>query len=795
MRRFLKVIGTLCLIGILSGAMFMGLFFHYIKTDIMDSPISDINLSEIPVNLSSTIWYKDEETGQYAQWVQLASKENRTWIEYNAIPKDFEHAFVAIEDQRFYQHHGVDWKRTVAAALNMFTNGKTFGGSTITQQLIKNITDDDEVTIKRKVTEICRALKLEQKYDKDVIIEWYMNIIYFGHGQYGIGSAAKYYFNKDVSSLTLAEMCSITGITNNPSKYSPYRYPENNKIRQEIILDKMLELGYIDEETCEAAKAEPLHFVEHTQSQNNGTEVYPYYVDAVIEDVIEWFEQEYGVTESQATTMLYYGGYDIYTCVDMHVQKKMDAIYQDLEQIPKTRDGKQLQSSMVVIDPYTGDIIGLEGGVGKKTVARGLNWATSSLGRRPPGSSFKPIAVYGPAIDQGLITPTSVLLDTEGVKLNGIDWMPKNDNHKHYGSVSIRYGIVHSLNTIAAQVMDKLTPAASFEFLTQKLHMDLEAADCDYAPLAVGQLSIGTTTREMASAYTIFPSGGIYKQGRTFSEIRDHEGNVICENKPITKQAISEKTAYWITDILQEAVKSGTGAGARLSKMPCAGKTGTTSNNRDRWFVGYTPYYVGAVWTGYETPAKISVSGNPASALWKKVMTSIHEDLEYKKFAKPEDTALEPIKQEEIKSFPYYIHGIVTDYDGIVSSLYYEQSGWGHEGDWITVQAKNIDGYVCEGSTAATFQISAGGENAAIFHYAPAQSTQQPVNPVTPEMPTTPETSDPWNNSSLITEPWQQGDSWVYGEDWQNQPVDWGWQNGNQSLPEAADDWNRMYAW
>lgn len=791
MRRFLKIFGTLCLIGILSFTMFMGLFLHYIKTDIMDSPISEISLSEMPVNLSSTIWYQDEDTGQWAQWVQLASKENRTWLDYNSIPLDFEHAFVAIEDQRFYQHHGVDWKRTVAAALNMFTSNSTFGASTITQQLIKNITNDNEVTIKRKVTEICRALKLEQKYDKETIVEWYMNIIYFGHGQYGIGAAAKYYFNKDVSSLSLAEMCSITGITNNPSKYSPYRYPENNKIRQEIILDKMLELGYIDEETCEEAKAETLHFAEHTESQNKGTEVYPYYVDAVIEDVITWFEQEYGVTESQATTMLYYGGYDIYTCVDMHVQKKMDTIYQDLDQIPQTRDGKQLQSSMVVMNPYTGDIVGIEGGVGKKTVARGLNWATSSLGRRPPGSSFKPIAVYAPAIDQGLITPSSVFLDADGVKLSGTDWMPNNDNLKHYGSVTIRYGIVRSLNTIAAQVMDKLTPAASFEFLTQKLHMSLESADCDYAPLAVGQLSLGTTTREMASAYTIFPNGGIYTQGRTFSEIRDHEGKVICENKPVTEQAISNKTAYWITDILQEAVKSGTGTGARLSGMPCAGKTGTTSSSKDRWFVGYTPYYVGAVWTGYETPAKISVSGNPASTLWKKVMTLIHEDLEYRDFSEPEDTALELIKQEETKSLPYYTQGISIGSDGTATSLYYEQVGWRKEGEWVSVQAKSLEGYTVTGNSEETFQISEGGDNTAIFQYTSSTPIPQPEEPISvmPETPVVPEITDPWNDSGLITEPWQEENPWMQGEEWQNQPVDWGWQNGNESLPEFGYDW------
>lgn len=790
MHRFWKVFGTLCLVGVLTGAMFTGLFLYYIKTNIMDSSISDITLSEVPVNLSSTIWYKDQETGQYMQWVQLATTENRIWVEYEDIPKDFEHAFVAIEDERFYQHHGVDWKRTIAAALNMFTDGKTFGGSTITQQLIKNITGDNEVTVKRKLLEICRALKLEKKYDKEDIIEWYMNIIFFGHSQYGIGAAAKYYFDKDVSSLTLAEMCSIAGITNNPSKYSPYIYPDNNKSRQELILDKMLELGYIDEATCEAAKSEPLHFAEHTESENNGTEAYPYYVDAVIEDAISWFEQEYNVSEKQATSMLYYGGYDIYTCVDMHVQEKMDQIYQNLDQIPKTRDGKQLQSSMVVIDPYTGDIVGLEGGVGKKTVARGLNWATSSLGRRPPGSSIKPIAVYAPAFEQGVITPSTMFLDAEGIHLKGTGWMPNNDDRRHHGYVSVRYGVVHSLNTIAAQVMDRLTPAASYDFLTQKLHMELEPDDRNYAPLSMGQLSIGTTAREMASAYTIFPTGGTYVQGRTFSEIRDHNGNVICENKPVTEQAINGKTANWMTDILQEAVRSGTGTGARLNNMPSAGKTGTTSDNKDRWFVGYTPYYVGAVWTGYETPAKISVSGNPAAALWKKVMTSLHEDLPYKDFAKADESNVKPIQEDQPVVLPYYVQGIATDQNGSEIVLYQEQVGSGTAGEWASAAPKQVPGYQATSSSSVSIQLSEYKENVVSFYYTQEPEVSMPVTPEEPKLPVYPDEIEPVPDdgmgTGLITEPWQENNPGAYQDDWQNQPVDWGWQNGNITLPEFS---------
>lgn len=636
----------------------------------MASPDANVDLASIPVNLSSTIYYKDKVSGEYVEWVALANAENRIWIDGNDIPALLEEAFIAIEDERFYEHQGVDWKRTIAAGINIITGDSTFGGSTITQQLIKNLTQDNEVTIKRKLLEICRALKLEQEHTKEEILEWYLNIIYFGYGQYGVGTAADYYFGKDVDQLTLAEMCSLAGIINNPSKYNPYVFPENNKKRQELILDKMLELGYIDQATCDMAKTEQLVF-SSTHSQGNETVIYPYYVDAVIDDVIEYFEQEYSVSQSQATVMLYYGGYHIYTCVDMDIQSKMDSVYQDISNIPQTRDGQTLQSSMVIIDPYTGDIVGLEGGVGEKSVSRGLNWATSPLARRPPGSSIKPISVYGPGIEMELITPDTVFLDSADIQLSGTDWFPKNDNGQHYGAVTVRYGVLRSLNTIAAQVMDKVTPSASYDFLVNKLHMTLEAADCDYAPLAVGQLTIGTTTREMASAYTIFPSGGTYIQGRTFSEIYDSDGNLVYENKPVTNQAISAITAYWMTDMLEDAVDSGTGTAAKLSGMPCAGKTGTTTDSKDRWFVGYTPYYVGAVWTGYEKPAEINVSGNPAAALWKQVMSLVHEDLEYKDFPVPEDTTLTPIQYYSFPEEP-------EEEDEFEEPGYYWNPGWAY---------------------------------------------------------------------------------------------------------------------
>lgn len=591
-------------IGLVTAFIFGSLFFYYIKADVMASDGVKLDLETMPVNLSSTIYYKDKASGQYVEWFTLQNTENREWVPESDIPTNFKNAFVSIEDQRFWTHHGVDVKRTAAAVLNVLTGKSVFGGSTITQQLIKNLTNDRDVTVKRKITEICRALTLEQQYSKEEILEWYMNIIYFGHGRYGIGAAAEYYFGKTVPELSLAEMCSIAGITNNPSKYDPYARPENNIKRRNLILDKMVEQGYISEWVASEAKHEELVLSEHSSQERSGTVVYPYYADAVIEDVIQYFQDSAGVSEQQATYMLYYGGYQIYTCVDMDIQAKMDTVYQNPENIPKTSDGKNLQSSMVVIDPFTGDIVGMEGGVGEKKVARGLNWATSSLGRRPPGSSIKPIAVYAPAIDNELVSPNTYLLDSDYVELEGTDWLPKNDSGQNNGWVTVRNGVVKSLNIIAAQVLDKLTPEVSYQFLTETLQMNLEDADQDYSPLATGQLTIGTTAREMASAYTIFPNDGSFRKGRTFSLIKNSDGEVVFENISNPIPAITKKTAYWMTDILQDAVTNGTGRSAKLGNMPSAGKTGTTTDSKDRWFVGYTPYYVGAVWTGFPSQQK-----------------------------------------------------------------------------------------------------------------------------------------------------------------------------------------------
>lgn len=630
--RAMRIIGTILLIGVVTGLLFVCIFAFYVKTCI--TPRLDLDLNDFTLNQSSTIYYEDAN-GDWKELTTFYGSEDRIWVDGNEIPQHMKDALVAIEDKRFYKHNGVDWFRTAHAALNMFTGGSVFGGSTITQQLIKNLTQQDDITVQRKLLEIFQALEFEKSYDKEEIIEWYLNVVYFGEGCNGIYTAAETYFGKTPSELSLAECASIIGITNNPSKYDPFISRDNNKARQETILWEMYDQGYITKEQYDEAVAEELVFV-HSESSGGNQTIYSYYAETVIEDVLQDLMEQKGVSYDTAKTLLYSGGYQIYSCYDASIQSVIDEYYTNLDNLPQhpSAKGQQFQSAIVILDPYTGEIKGLSGGTGEKTINFGLNRATQA--KRPPGSSFKPIAVYGPAMELGLITQYTQVNDSPDIKLSGTTWYPSNSGGGNYGVITIREGLQRSLNTVSAQILDKLTPRASFEFLKTKLGVtSMIDADCDYAPLALGQLTNGITVREMAQAYSAFVNDGIFTYSRTYNYITDSAGNVVLENPARTIVAFKANTAWNMTDMLYNAVNAGTGTEARLSNMPVAGKTGTTTANRDRYFVGYTPYYVAAVWTGYDTPEYMNFSGNPAAQIWKLIMAPIHEGLEYKAFPTP----------------------------------------------------------------------------------------------------------------------------------------------------------------
>ena len=646
LRLALRIFLTVLMVLIITGLLFALIFAYYIKTEL--NPKLKVTLEDASLSLSSTIWYTDEE-GNDRELKTLTSRENRIWVDYENLPEGMEHALVSIEDHRFYEHKGVDWYRTAGAFAQMFLSmSNDFGGSTITQQLIKNNTQNDADLVSRKLLEIFQALELEKTYTKEEIVEWYLNTVYFGEGCYGVYTAAKTYFGKDVWDLSLAESASIIGITNNPSKYDPFiantitdksldltmTCREWNKYRQEIILGEMYDYGYISYEEYVAAKNEELQFVR-AENEPYTAEINSFYVETLIDDVLRDLMTELDINEKTARNMLYYSGLQIYSCMDPKIQGIVDSVYQDLDNLPKaykTLTGQQLQSGMVIEDPYTGEIKAIAGAVGEKTVNDAWNYATDS--KRQVGSSIKPLAVYGPALEYGLITQNTLVNDSPNIKLAGTTWYPYNSPNTYAGIITIREALKQSKNTVAAQIVDKLTPAESYKYLTEKLGFtSLVETDANYAPMAEGALTVGATVREMAQAYTSFLNSGTMTYGRTYTKVLDYYGNVILDNTPKTINSFSPNTAANICSMLENAVAGGgTGAGAYFAGMSVGGKTGTTSDNNDRYFVGITPYYVGAVWTGYDYPETMYFYSNPAVTIWKTVMQRVHEGLEYKAF-------------------------------------------------------------------------------------------------------------------------------------------------------------------
>ena len=656
--RGFKIVMTIVLILVITMAMLLCMSAAYIKNVIL--PEADLQLADVSPNLSTTIYCRDpnDANGNYMAVQTLYGSENRIWVGREEIPEDLLNAAVAIEDKRFYKHSGVDWIRTVKGITCMFTGAKIQGGSTITQQLIKNITGDDDVTVKRKITEIFRALEFEKKYEKDDILEWYLNYIYLGEGCRGVYTASYTYFGKHVSQLSLAECASLIGITNNPSKYDPYSPlkvtdPDTgevttavdfNKRRQETILDAMCEQKMITQEECDAAKAEPLEF-ERGQDGTTQTTIYSWYVEQVITDVMRDLQTTYDLSEERAKDLIYSGGLQIYTCMDYNVQSAVDEVYNDRANLNYTSaTGQTLQSAITVIDNETGNVVAMAGGVGEKTGNRVWNRATKTL--RPPGSSIKPLSVYAPAIELGKITPISTEVDSPYDTEKG--W-PVNANGRYVGRETIAQAVEDSTNTVAVKVLaNYVTPEVSYQFMKDKFHItslvesrvkgDKSYSDIDLAPLALGGLTDGVSTYEMAAAYSVFPRQGTYMKPRTYTLVLDSNKNTLLSNDSTQETVLSQRTSYYITSMLQKVVSSGTGTAANFSGQDIAGKTGTTSSRKDLWFVGYTPYYTAAVWTGYDNQERLNTNlRNPSTVLWKQVMSKVHQSLPYQQFTQLSD--------------------------------------------------------------------------------------------------------------------------------------------------------------
>ena len=612
---------------------------NYVKPDI------EVDLDSFRLNFTSYILYEDPETGEEQILEQLYNKENRVWASIDEIPLQLQKAFIAVEDARFPYHNGVDWIRTIGATLNYVVQFRDNfgGGSTITQQLIKNLTGENETSVKRKMQEVMRALELEKTYSKEEILEMYLNTIYFGQGAYGVKTAAYVYFNKELSELTLAECASIAGMTKNPYKYDLYRFPHYNAERRATVLGQMVKEEYITEEEKNAALAEEVKATRGYGGESSGYQ--SYFADALIEQVIKDLMEKKGYSETTAKLLLYGGGLRISSTIDVNIQDTMDAVFQDTENFPGTigADGNYPEASMVLMNPYNGKVLALYGGRGDKEGDLILNRATKTT--RPAGSVIKPLSVYAPGFEYGYILPTTVVDDApKDFTIRETGW-PKNENQRYSGRCTILNGMAQSYTTVAVDVLQQLGVRTAFDFLRDhfgvttlvesrvKTYKDGSTAvlsDLGLSPLALGGLTDGMTVLELTAAYSAFVNDGKYIEPLMYTRVTDSYGNILLDNStPVVTIAMEERTRDYMIQMLTNVVTAGTGRSAALSGIEVGGKTGTTSDDKDRWFAGVTPYYTGVCWFGYDTPQTLTgYSSNPALYLWRQVMSQIHEDLE-----------------------------------------------------------------------------------------------------------------------------------------------------------------------
>lgn len=680
----IKVVGgalaTVLLIGIVCVFSVAGVLGDYLENDIL--PTADLVLENYEMDAPSYV-YSTNDKGEIAVLQELYASTDWKKADYEDIPKPLIYSAIAIEDKRFYEHQGVDWFTTIKAFANMFFGTKTVGGSSITQQLIKNITEDDSVTIQRKVLEFFRATVVEKNYDKKVIIEEYLNSIYLGQGCRGVKSAAEAYFGKELQTLTIAECASLISITNNPSLFDPYGEKEfeyngevmngrqRNRQRQLLVLGELLNQGYITREEYDEAVAQELvlkskiapedKWVECSNEScgyegirknykkdgnkikcpqcntvpeeiaDASQEVYSYFVDVVIQDVAKAMAKKDGVEKWNDDIWKTYvdrinrGGYHIYSTIDTKVQNQIDKIYKNLDNIPKTKSAQQLESAIVVIGNETGDIVGMAGGVGTEKAHFGQNRATKS--KLQSGSSIKPLSIYAAGFQQGNLSPATVIKDMPQTYKNGSGY-PKNVDRKYNYTSTVFNGIVESVNAVAANTLQKIGINYGYEFATEKFRLStLLEDDIQIASLALGAQYYGVTVRDMATAFATFANDGTYRSARTWLKVYDSKGNVVLENEQTSEEILGKKAVNYTNYCLTNAVIRGTGKKANFASGYVAGKTGTTSSARDKWFCGYTSHYTAAVWTGYDMPEKINLSGNPAITLWRKVMEPLHDGL------------------------------------------------------------------------------------------------------------------------------------------------------------------------
>ena len=636
----LGILAALIIAGILAG-IFLGFFgddFKMTKED-LTIDFSNSEVYDADGNLICT----------------LNGNEKRKIVSLEDMPEYLPKAYVAIEDERFYEHTGVDIKRTAAATATYILNrgSSSFGGSTITQQLVKNITDDKEDSALRKVKEMARAIQIEKEISKDNILELYLNIIFVGGNNInGVALGAEYYFNKNVSDLTIAESAFLAGINHTPNSYNPFSGTDEQKQshkelaakRTKVVLGKMKELGYISSDEYNTAVAEVDAGLPYQQGAMASGVIYSDHTEAAIDEIVEQLMEEKDMTREMAETKVYGGGYKIYTTEVSSIQSTMEEVMADDKYIipgnEKNADGSlvnaQSQSAMVVIEPSTGKVVGCVGRLGAKTSNGDLNRAVQTT--RQIGSAMKPIAVIGPAIQEGLIYPASVYEDKQTTEFTGSAW-PKNYYTNFRGKQTVREAIEISGNIIPVRILKQLGVSKSIQYLNK---MGLTGvSESTGLSLALGAKEFSVL--QMAAAYATIANDGVYIEPTFYTKVIDSQGNTILEPKQETNRVFGVSEDYLLKSIVMQPVvgANGTATYCKIPNIDTACKTGTTDSDNDRWLCGFTPYYAAACWYGYDIGEQIiyrkSTPSNPSGGIWDAVMTAIHANLPAKTFDRPAD--------------------------------------------------------------------------------------------------------------------------------------------------------------
>ena len=697
-------------VGVAGGGLF-------IKKIIDDTP--HVSASDVKPKGFTTFVYADDGSTEIERFVSSGS--NRVYKSIDEIPKDLQHAFVAIEDERFYKHNGIDLQGIARAAVVGIARGGNFteGASTLTQQLIKNnvfpnFTKEKTFYDKfqRKIQEQYLALQIEKKMDKSEIIESYLNTINLGQNCLGVQAASQRYFGKDVSDLTLSECAVIAGITQSPSTYDPITHPDNNKVRRNKVLKNMLEQDYISQKQYDEALADDVYArIQTTNTASQADNTYSYFVDALAQQVIQDLKDQLGYTDTQAYNAVYSGGLSIYSTQNQTMQQICDEEANDDSNYPGLKEygldyaltvtradgstenygsnniknyvketyGKdqgllyssedaaramveewkatiaregdtyderititpQPQSSITIMDQKTGQIKAMVGGRGEKASSLGLNRAYQGS-KRQPGSTFKILAAYAPALDSCDKTLATTIDDEPYTLKNG--QVLRNANKQYGGTTTLREGIKRSINVVAVKLSDEITQELGYEYcqkfgistlVKNKTNNGKVFDDSTSQTLALGGITEGVYNYEMCAAYATIANGGEYNKPTLYSKVVDHDGNVLLDGTGESHTVLKDSTAYLLTSAMEDVVNSGTGTACQLPNMPVAGKTGTTTSNKDLWFCGFTPYYTCAVWGGYDDNKECDYDTSFRFRLWKGIMSRIHENLEEKDFKVP----------------------------------------------------------------------------------------------------------------------------------------------------------------